>query len=81
MLTKHVLFLASDPLCNEDLLHTIPDDHITASSYRYDGAVQADPARGRLNTPNTILGNGTLQYGGWAPTSDDSNQYIQVDNA
>jgi len=39
-----------DSLCGDKLVATIPDDHITASSYKTDPTLVAAPPQGRLNT-------------------------------
>ena len=67
-------------LCNDYLLPSIPDSHITASSsLAVPGAKgYTGPERARLNTQQATLSNGTVLMGGWAPAADNKGQYIQV---
>ena len=72
--------MPGDELCNDYLLPSIPDTHITSSSSLVPrgGNAYTGPERGRLNTTQTTLGNGTILMGGWAPAADNKGQYIQV---
>ncbi|XP_052806208.1 lactadherin-like [Mya arenaria] len=67
-----------DTLCNDKLLKSVPDDHITATSYKSDPTLTGHPPNGRLNTTEVALGNGSVSMGAWAPAGDNNGEHIQV---
>ncbi|XP_052265211.1 venom prothrombin activator pseutarin-C non-catalytic subunit-like isoform X1 [Dreissena polymorpha] len=67
-----------DVLCHDRLLASVPDAHITASSSNVANQPITSPARGRLNTTETTLSNGTIAMGAWAPAADQHGEYIQA---
>ncbi|KAH3868521.1 hypothetical protein DPMN_031671 [Dreissena polymorpha] len=78
LLVIDVFHPGQDVLCHDRLLASVPDAHITASSSNVANQPITSPARGRLNTTETTLSNGTIAMGAWAPAADQHGEYIQV---
>lgn len=67
-----------DQLCNDRLIKSLPDDHLTASSSKSGSSLLSPPSQARLNKTEQVLNNGTKLAGAWSPASDRAGEYVQA---